>query len=170
MTLNEWSHQLLQPIYIVATGFIVVVILLIALIVLSIKLSKLRTAYTKLLGELNITHLEQTLADYRELTEATANTVQMQENRLQTIEAKLKQMKSKIAVNRFNAFGERGAALSFSVAILSEQQDGVVLTGIHNRDETYVYAKPIVGGQSSYKLTPEELEAINQCSELVGSK
>ena len=46
--------------------------------------------------------------------------------------------------------------MSFSLAILSEQEEGIVLTGLHNRESSYVYAKPLKDGQSKYPLSPEE--------------
>jgi hypothetical protein len=76
----------------------------------------------------------------------------------------LKKMKSKVGIHRYNAFSDTGSDLSFSVAILDEYQDGVLLTGIHNREQTYIYAKPIQRGQSQYTLSPEEKEAIIQTS------
>ena len=51
------------------------------------------------------------------------------------------------------ASGERNELL---LAILSEQEEGIVLTGLHNRESSYVYAKPLKDGQSKYPLSPEE--------------
>ena len=50
--------------------------------------------------------------------------------------------------------------MSFSLAILSEEEEGIVLTGLHNRESSYVYAKPLKDGQSKYPLSPEEKEAV----------
>ncbi|GAA3410851.1 DUF4446 family protein [Paenibacillus hodogayensis] len=168
--MNEWS-QTMQPEAAVALGLAaIIILLLIVLLIVSVKLSRLKKRYVGILGGLDIKELEQALMEYRQKTDAALMAADRQEERLQRIESTLKTMKSKIAVCRFNAFEERGADLSFSVAILSEQQDGVVLTGIHTRDETYVYAKPITGGTSEYKLTPEEKQAISQCLEPVEPK
>jgi len=170
--LNEWANSL-QPVYLLAAGIVIAlmfVILLIVVIALSVKLSKLRKTYEKMMGELNVTNLEQVLFDYKNKIDTAVASLQTESARIDRIESSMQTMVSKIGVVRYNAFGERGSDLSFSVAILSEKQDGVVLSGIHNRDETHMYAKPISGGQSAYRLTPEEKEAINQCSELVQSK
>ncbi len=65
-----------------------------------------------------------------------------------------------IGVIRFNPFQDKGGDQSFVVAILDDHADGVVLTGLHSRVDSRVYAKPVVRGQSNYTLTGEEKEAI----------
>ncbi|MCL6592445.1 MAG: DUF4446 family protein [Alicyclobacillus sp.] len=60
-------------------------------------------------------------------------------------------------VLRYNAFAETGSDLSFSLALLDDHQDGVVVSSIYGRDESRTYAKPVYGGSSPYPLTEEEL-------------
>lgn len=69
-------------------------------------------------------------------------------------------MKSKVAMKRYNAFGERGNDLSFSLAILDDNHSGIVLSSLHNRENSYIYAKPLEKGESPYPLSPEEKEVI----------
>ena len=73
----------------------------------------------------------------------------------------MRKKKGNIGIHRYNAFAERGSDLSFSLAIINDEKDGMVMSGIHGRDNTFVYAKPVKEGQSAYTLTPEEIEAIN---------
>jgi hypothetical protein len=65
---------------------------------------------------------------------------------------------------RFNPFADKGSDQSFAVAFLDEHGDGVVFTGLHSRTDVRVYAKPIVGGASTYPLTNEESEAIHRAN------
>ena len=51
--------------------------------------------------------------------------------------------------------------LSFSLAMLDENNDGILLTGIFGRNESTTYAKPIEKGISRYDLSEEEEEALN---------
>ncbi|MNC83530.1 hypothetical protein D3C75_1375330 [compost metagenome] len=46
------------------------------------------------------------------------------------------------------------------MAILNDYRDGVVLTGIHSREQTFMYAKPLTKGESTYALSPEEKKVI----------
>ena len=68
----------------------------------------------------------------------------------------------KVGVVRYNAYKDTGSDLSFAVCLLDEHNDGVVFNGIYSRDMSNIYAKPIENGVSKYKVTPEELEAIEK--------
>ena len=66
-----------------------------------------------------------------------------------------------LAVVRYDAFGDMGGHLSWSVALLDDGGHGVVLTSIHGRSEARTYAKSISGWACEQQLSPEEEEAIN---------
>lgn len=66
-----------------------------------------------------------------------------------------------LAVVRYDAFGDMGGHLSWSVALLDDAGHGVVLTSIAGRSEARTYAKSIAGWTCDHQLSPEELEAIN---------
>lgn len=65
-----------------------------------------------------------------------------------------------LAVVRYDAFGDMGGHLSWSVALLDDRGHGVVLTSIHGRSDARTYAKTITGWTCEQQLSPEELEAI----------
>ena len=67
-----------------------------------------------------------------------------------------------LAVVRYDAFGDMGGHLSWSLALLDESGDGVVLTSIHGRSDARSYAKSIAGWHCDQQLSPEEEEAIEQ--------
>jgi hypothetical protein len=66
-----------------------------------------------------------------------------------------------LAVVRYDAFGDTGGQLSWSVALLDDKGDGVVLTSINSRNDARSYAKEVKGFASDAKLSPEEQEAID---------
>ena len=66
-----------------------------------------------------------------------------------------------LAVVRYDAFGDMGGHLSWSLALLDDGGDGVVLTSIHGRSEARTYAKSIVGWTCQQQLSPEEDEAVS---------
>jgi hypothetical protein len=68
----------------------------------------------------------------------------------------------RMSLLRYDAFEDVGGRLSFSCAMLDEHGTGVVLTSINGRQETRVYAKPIMEGASTHNLSAEEAEAIRQ--------
>jgi outer membrane murein-binding lipoprotein Lpp len=65
-----------------------------------------------------------------------------------------------LAVVRYDAFGDMGGHLSWSMALLDDGGDGVVLTSIHGRSEARTYAKNVMGWSSEQPLSPEEEEAV----------
>ena len=65
-----------------------------------------------------------------------------------------------LAVVRYDAFGDMGGHLSWSLALLDDGGHGVVLTSIHGRSEARTYAKNIAAWACEQQLSPEEEEAI----------
>ena len=65
-----------------------------------------------------------------------------------------------LAVVRYDAFGDVGGHLSWSIALLDDSGNGVVLTSIHGRSEARTYAKSITSWSCEQQLSPEEDEAI----------
>ena len=63
-------------------------------------------------------------------------------------------------VVHFQAYGQDGPALSFSIALVNERQDGVVLTSLYGRDQVRLFAKHLVGGRSGAELATEEQQAL----------
>ena len=63
---------------------------------------------------------------------------------------------------RYKAFDANGSNQSFSVALLNEKGNGVILSSLHSRDRMSTFAKPVVGYESSYELTEEELSVITE--------
>ena len=65
-----------------------------------------------------------------------------------------------LSVVRYDAFGDVGGHLSWSLAVLDDAGHGVVLTSIHGRSEARTYAKSIASWSCEQQLSPEEEEAI----------
>jgi hypothetical protein len=65
-----------------------------------------------------------------------------------------------LSVVRYDAFGDVGGHLSWSLALLDDAGHGVVLTSIHGRSEARTYAKSVAAWSCEQQLSPEEEEAI----------
>ena len=66
----------------------------------------------------------------------------------------------KIGLVRYNAFKDVGSDLSFAIALLDNNNNGVVFNGLYGSDSSNIYAKPIKNGESTYQLSNEEQYAI----------
>lgn len=69
---------------------------------------------------------------------------------------------SKQALIRFNPFGDTGGDQSFVFALLDSHNNGVILSSVHARTGTRVYAKAIENGLSKYNLSDEETIALQK--------
>lgn len=79
---------------------------------------------------------------------------------VQALRVEASQALRHLAVVRYDAFGDMGGHLSWSMALLDDGGDGVVLTSIHGRSEARTYAKNVAGWSCEQQLSPEEEEAI----------
>jgi hypothetical protein len=68
----------------------------------------------------------------------------------------------KVAVIRYNPFSDTGGDQSFAIALLDSLGNGVVLSSLHSRTDTRVFAKPVQSGRSRYQLSDEEQDAIKK--------
>jgi uncharacterized protein YpmB len=67
----------------------------------------------------------------------------------------------KIGITRFNPFDDVGGDQSFILSILDKNNSGAIITSLHNRDITRIYAKPIKEGVGeNITLSKEEKSAI----------
>jgi hypothetical protein len=66
-----------------------------------------------------------------------------------------------VAIVRYDALSEMSGQLSFSLALLNAQGDGVVVSSINGRAETRTYAKPVRAGKGEQELSPEEAQAVH---------
>ena len=74
---------------------------------------------------------------------------------------------AKVGVVRFNPFDDTGGDQSFAIALLDEEDNGLVISSLHGRQRTRVYAKMIRAGDSmDYDFSEEEKEAIRKARAL----
>lgn len=81
-------------------------------------------------------------------------------NRISVLEKNEQKYIQKINVLRFNPFNETGGDNSFTLSLLDANLNGLVITGLHTREKTRVYAKEVKNGKSKYELSNEEKKVI----------
>lgn len=101
--------------------------------------------------------LEADLANEKEKLEQT-------QEKLDTLKQAFALSIQKLGLVRFNPFEDGGGNFSFSLALLDENNSGVILTSMHGRQQNRVYTKKIVNGKSELQLTEEEISAYNQAN------
>ena len=101
-------------------------------------------------------HLDKVYAVARDVDELTRRT--------DALEAAGRKAFSRVGLVRFNPFEETGGNQSFALALLDAEGDGWVLSSLHARSGTRVYAKSIAKGRSEAALSEEETAAIRQAT------
>jgi len=69
----------------------------------------------------------------------------------------------RLSFRRYNPFTDTGGDQSFSAAFLNENGDGIMISSLHSRENTRLYAKKVEGGKVvGQALSKEEAEVINE--------
>lgn len=85
------------------------------------------------------------------------------DNKLSVFEENSLKHIQKVKLLRFNPYQETGGNISFTVSLLDEKGNGVVLTSLHARSGTRVFAKPVKEGKGGkYQLSSEEEEVVRK--------
>lgn len=151
-----------QP-YVVIGLSILVILLIILVITLYSAVNKLEKKYKRLMRGVNNANLEESLVEYVDMVEKSNNISEEIGSKLDEINRRIDNCVQKVSTIRYKAFDDVGSDLSFSIAILNNNNNGVIITGIYGRNESTTYAKPIDKGISRYDLSEEELYVLNEC-------
>ncbi len=108
--------------------------------------------------------------DIRKKFEEVLNLVKNFKGDLAVLEGKIKEIEKgdlahiqKIELLRYNPYDETGGNISFSVALLDDKGDGVVITSLHSRAGTRIFAKPVIKGKpENYEFSKEESGVIKK--------
>lgn len=142
---------------------IIIIILFLLYISNSIKLSKLRKNYKKFIKKLgNGNNIDEMLKEYINSVEKVQKENKEINEYCKDIDENMSKCLQKVGMVRYNAFQDTGCDLSFTLAILDENDNGVVLNGIYSREMSNIYAKTIINGESQNTLSKEEKEAIEK--------
>lgn len=147
-------------------GFAGLSVLLLVFLVLTISLFKrmkhFEASYVTLQTFMSGQQLDVLFQKYIQKVVTQEQELKICNSRLDPIEEKLRVGIDRAELIRFRAFENTGSDLSFALALLNQEGSGVVLSSIHTRDESRVYAKPLDRGNSAYSLTEEEKEVISR--------
>lgn len=105
--------------------------------------------------------LEEVIAEHLKKTKEMDKDIKELFSKCDNLDARLLRSIRKVGVVRFNPFKDTGGDQSFAIALLDEDNNGLVISSLFSREGTRVYTKPIEKGSSKYHLSDEEEAAIN---------
>jgi hypothetical protein len=106
--------------------------------------------------------LEAVLGGHMERVRQAVNDVNTVAARTALVERDLQSSLGRVGLVRFNPFEDTGGNQSFALALVDSRGDGFVLSSLHARAGTRVYAKAVAAGTSEAALSAEEAEALAQ--------
>ncbi len=170
LTGSEWLNQNLMFILFVL-GFVAVVALIAAVYSTS-KYNELKRRYEFFMGanrKRADQNMETMLKEYLNTVREVEKDVEDVRSDMDKVMKHMDKCVQKVGVVRYNPFEETGGNLCFAVALLDNEDNGVVLNGIYGKTGSFTYAKPIEAGTSTYVLSAEEIEALDR-AEAAGYK
>lgn len=140
-----------------------IIILLILYITGLIKMHRIRKEYKRFINKLGKgVNIQEILEKHIDRINKTITKNDELEKLYVNLDSDIKNCIQKVGIYRYNAYKDAGNDLSFTLALLDERNDGIVLNGIYSREMSNIYAKPIKNGVSEYKITEEENEALKR--------
>lgn len=115
-------------------------------------------------GSLNDT-LENKLTELQQELEKVKTELNEEKRKLLRVMAKEKKALKKVKLMKYNAFETQGGNVSYALALLNEENSGVVINSIHSTDFSFSYAKEVVKGRVNQVLSKEEEQILERAME-----
>ncbi|MBM7855808.1 uncharacterized protein YlxW (UPF0749 family) [Desulfohalotomaculum tongense] len=129
---------------------------LIIQIVMWAKIKKLKKNYQRLTRGINVKSIEELVLVFTDRVEQINKDLNQLKKEQEQLSQQMKTCIKTPKILKYNAFEDMGSNLSFSMALLDNEYNGLILTSIYGRDESRFYAKRINKGKSEQNLSPEE--------------
>ena len=138
---------------------IAAIVLLIVFIVKNVKLTK---RYERFMLGKNAESLEDEIANVFEIEKALVEKVKDNRKDIRKLYKKVSKTFQKIGIVKYDAYQQMGGLLSFSMAMLDEENDGFILNSVHSTEGCYTYTKEIQNGECQLELGNEEKVALEK--------
>lgn len=141
--------------------FVIILILIILLAVQIRKISLLKRRLDKFVLGKDGKSLEKDIIGLYEDNKFLKISVDKNKKDIRTLYKNMEKTFQKIGIVKYDAFNQMGGKLSFSLALLDENNDGFILNSVHSTDGCYTYTKEIKDGLCNISLGEEEQKALS---------
>ena len=147
-----------------AAAGVLILIMLGLIINLYVELSTIKTRYKRMMEGSEGESIEQMLSAHTSAVNEISDSQRQVERKLEAFDELVKTSLARVAVVHFDAFEKTGQGLSWCMAMLDRNNNGVILSSICGQESERSYVKPIEEGRvaANYKLTREEEQALRQ--------
>lgn len=136
--------------------------LLVWLVVLSRRLAAARRQFAALGRGVAAGNLEQLLDQHLRRLDGAEQRLAALSDGQSALGESLRGALQRVGLVKYDAFAHVGGEVSFAVALLDADGNGVVLNSLYGREGGTVYAKPVQAGRSLVPLSAEEQRAVDQ--------
>jgi hypothetical protein len=146
---------------VIVVGCVVLVLMILMLFIQSSRIALLSERLDDLTQGADGQSLEGVLAAHLDTVVRVGHDLDELVARTAVLEGGARLHFGRLGLVRFNPFDDTGGNQSFALAILDSNNDGFVVTSLHSRTGTRLYAKAIFDGQSDMTLGAEESQAVD---------
>jgi hypothetical protein len=139
----------------------VIAISIILIIIQMVKLSKLKKKYSVFMQGKDAKSLEKDIIGLYEDNKFIKVSIEKNKNDIRELFKKQELSFQKVGIVKYDAFKQMGGQLSFSLALLNENDCGFIINSVHSTEGCYSYSKEIKNGQCSILLGEEEKQALD---------
>lgn len=149
----------------IAYLFLILLVFIIALFVIIIlqmkKLNRLQKRISKFMTGKDAKSLEKDIVGLYEDNKFLKINVDKNKKDIRTLYKNMEHAFQKIGLVKYDAFQQMGGKLSFSLALLDENNNGFILNSVHSTEGCYTYTKEIKNGECAISLGEEEQQALD---------
>ena len=147
--------------YLFIAAYALILILIIIVIILAVKLGKISKRYRKFMLGKNAKSLEKDIEGIFEDNKFIKASTEKNRKDIQALYRKFEGAFQKVGIVKYDAFSQMGGQLSFSLALLDENDNGFILNSVHSTEGCYSYTKEIKKGICDISLGDEEKQALD---------
>ena len=135
--------------------------LLVIVMLQSLQISRMKQRIDMLTGGAE-GDLEAVLGQHLEIVHEVGQDLDELTARMAVLESGGRHHYARQGLVRFSPFEDTGGNQSFALALLDESDDGLIISSLHSRTGTRIYAKAVSNGKADATTSPEETQAIDQ--------
>jgi hypothetical protein len=144
-------------------GFLVVILILLILVIVSmVKISKLNKRLARFMKGKDAQSLEKEIVGLYEDNKFLKNMVDNNKRDIRQLYKQLAKAFQKVGIVKYDAYQQMGGLLSFSIALLDEDNNGLIINSVHSTEGCYTYTKEIHRSECDIELSNEEKVALEQ--------
>jgi len=148
--------------YILLVLAILVLILIILNIVSLVKIANIRKRLRKFMKGKDARSLEKDIIGLYEDNKFLKNMTEINKKDIRNLNKRFAKAFQRIGLVKYDAYQQMGGLLSFSLALLDEDNNGLILNSVHSTEGCYTYTKEVVNGECKLELSNEEKVALDQ--------